>query len=202
MLGFETRSPRSNICFESQNIRFTVMENPEFVLRLERTFDGATMAVVARRLGIPHATVRNYYKEGRLPAPDVLIKIADVTGVSLNWLLLGRGEMFAGDLPSVDLGRLLEARIGEIVDRRLAAISIPLDDLGSIDTPPDFDVEAAVKRYSDPQTIMNEWFLYEGREVPLDYGVVFFRGWTTFTEDEKVAAIRDAKRVLDRSINH
>ncbi|MBK9529236.1 MAG: helix-turn-helix domain-containing protein [Acidobacteria bacterium] len=177
------------------------MDNPDFVLRLIRTFDGATMAVVARRLGIPHATVRNYYKEGRLPAPDVLIKIANVTGVSLNWLLLGRGEMFAGELPPLDLGRLLEGKIGEIVDRRLAAISIPVDELGAIDTLPEFDVESAVRRYHDPQTVLNEWFTYEGRNIPHDYGVVFFRGWGSFTEEEKIAAIRDAKRVLDRSLD-
>lgn len=177
------------------------MENTEFVKRLAMTFDGATMAVVARRLGIPHATVRNYYKEGRLPAPEVLIKIANVTGVSLNWLLLGRGEMYAGELPPLDLGRFIEAKIGEIVDRRLAAINIPVDELGSIDTPPEFDIETAVTIYSDPQTIMNEWFIYEGREVPADYGVVFFRGWESFTEDEKIAAVRDAKRVLDRTLD-
>lgn len=177
------------------------MENPDFVLRLDQTFDGATMAVVARRLGIPHATVRNYYKEGRLPAPDVLIKIANVTGVSLNWLLLGRGEMFAGELPPLDLGRLLETKIGEIVDRRLAALTIAVDELGSIDTPPEFDIESAVRLYNDPQTIMNEWFIYEGRDVPSDYGVVFFRGWESFSEEERIAAIRDAKRVLDRSLD-
>ena len=94
------------------------MENRDFVERLNKIFEGATMAVVAKRLGIPHATVRNYY-HGRLPAPEVLIKIAATTGVSLNWLLLGRGEMFAGETGPVGLGRFLELKIGEIIDRKL-----------------------------------------------------------------------------------
>ncbi|MBK6724806.1 MAG: helix-turn-helix domain-containing protein [Acidobacteria bacterium] len=136
--------------------------------------------------------MRNYYKEGRLPAPDVLIKIANVTGVSLNWLLLGRGEMFAGELPPLDLGRLLEGKIGEIVDRRLAAISIPVDELGAIDTLPEFDVESAVRRYHDPQTVLNEWFTYEGRNIPHDYGVVFFRGWGH--SPKKKRSLRSAMR--------
>src|SRR5436189_3553843 len=94
--------------------------NRDFIERLDRTFDNATMAEVARRLKIPHATVRNYYKEGRLPAPDVLIKIAGETGVSLNWLLTGLGDMYAGQSPPVGLGRFIEQKIGEMIDERLA----------------------------------------------------------------------------------
>jgi transcriptional regulator with XRE-family HTH domain len=178
------------------------MDNLDFVERLGRTFDGATMAVVARRLGIPHATVRNYFKEGRFPAPEVLMKIAVETGISLNWLLLGRGEMYATDTAPIELGRFLEAKISEMIDRKLAAINMQIDELGSIDVAPEFDVERAVTRYRDPQTIMNEWFMYEGRTVPSDYGIVFFRGWEAFTVAEKADALRDAKRVLDRSLNH
>ncbi|MFZ1700805.1 MAG: helix-turn-helix domain-containing protein [Pyrinomonadaceae bacterium] len=174
--------------------------NEDFVRRLDRAFEGATMAVVARRLGIPHATVRNYY-QGRLPAPDVLIKIAGVTGVSLNWLLMGRGEMYVGDTEPIGLGRFIEAKIGEMIDRRLANLNGDVEDLGSIDVLEEFDIDASVLRLGDPQAIMNEWFAYEDRPAPSDYGIVFFRGWETFSHEQKVEAIRDAKRVLDRSLN-
>jgi transcriptional regulator with XRE-family HTH domain len=51
------------------------------------------MADIARRIGsYRHATIRNYF-QGRLPAPEVLIKIANETNVSLNWLLTGDGEI-------------------------------------------------------------------------------------------------------------
>jgi transcriptional regulator with XRE-family HTH domain len=173
------------------------MENPDFVKRLNRIFEGATMAVVAKRLGIPHATVRNYY-HGRLPAPEVLIKIAATTGVSLNWLLLGRGEMFVGETGPVGLGRFIEHKIREIIDERLDERLRPqIQEVHGIDMAEDFDTDAAIERTNDPQRVMREWFAHEGREYPQDYGVVFFRGWKAFTKAEKIAAVRDAKKVLD-----
>jgi len=174
------------------------MENKDFVERLGKTFEGATMAVVAKRLGIPHATVRNYY-HGRLPAPEVLMKIAATTGVSLNWLLLGRGEMFSGDTGPVGLGRFLELKIGEMIDRKLNARDAPqIQQLRGADVAEDFDIESAVAESDDPQSVMQRWFAHEGREYPTDYGVVFFRGWRSFSKEEKVAAVRDAKKVLDQ----
>lgn len=172
--------------------------NDDFILRLRRTFDNESMAVVARRLGIPHATVRNYY-QGRLPAPEVLIKIAAETGVSLNWLLMGRGEMFAGDMGPIGLGKFIEAKISEMVDRKLSGMN-EVAELGDIDLRAEFDVEAALLRLGDAQAVMEEWFRHDGRECPQDYGVVFFRGWETFSHEDKIAAIRDAKRVLERSL--
>lgn len=149
------------------------------------------MATVAKRLGVPHATVRNYYM-GRLPAPDVLIKIALETNVSLNWLLAGQGDMYAGKMPPIGIGRFLEAKIGEIVDRKLAAMR---------GEAPDFDIADAVRRLNNPDAIMKEWFDFERRTYPSDFGVVFFKGWETFDDDDKIAAIADAKRVLDRSLS-
>lgn len=174
--------------------------NDEFRLRLNKVFDNATMAEIARQLNLPHATVRNYF-QGRLPATEVLIKIANETGVSLNWLLLGKGEMYAGDVPPITIGRFLEERIGEIVDRKLAGLgAMPVDELGNIDLLPAFDLEAALLKWDDPQRVMNEWLRHEGRDFPSDYGVVFFRGWESFSHDEKIEALRDAKKVLDRSV--
>jgi len=174
-----------------------VMVNKDFVLRLDRTFEHEMMSDVARRLGIPHATVRNYY-QGRLPAPEVLIKIANVTNVSLNWLLTGKGDMYGNQKPAVGLGRFIEDKVIEIVDKRLAALGHgAVQDLGSVDA---FDVETAIVSYDDPIRVMNDWFAHEGRESVTDFGVLFFNGWESFTRDEKIAAINDAKRVIDRSI--
>ncbi len=174
------------------------MENSDFVDRLNRAFEGATMAVVAKRLGIPHATVRNYY-HGRLPAPEVLIKMAATTGISLNWLLLGRGEMFSGETGPIGLGRFLELKIDEIIDRRLdERLSPQIQHLSGADLTDDFDIEAVVVESDDPQVVMRRWFAHEGRDYPSDYGVVFFRGWRSFSQNEKIAAVKDAKKLLDR----
>ena len=130
-----------------------------------------------------------------------MVKIAGETNVSLNWLLAGTGDMYVGRGPKEGLGRFIENRIGEIVDERLASIGVTgITELGPVDTRADFDVESAVARLDDPQGVMNEWFIYEGREYPADYGIVFFRGWESFSLALKAAAIRDAKRVLDRSL--
>jgi transcriptional regulator with XRE-family HTH domain len=170
--------------------------NDDFVERLGKAFGGQTVAKVAARLKVPHATVRNYFL-GRLPSPDVLIKIAKETGVSLNWLLMGGGTMYADVRSQVSFDQLIDERIGEFIDRRLGEIS-------AAQAPEEsrvFDVEAAVKRLNDPQRVMNEWFSFEGREYPSDYGVVFFRGWESFSPEDKIAAVHDAKRVLDRSLS-
>jgi|SRR5215203_4270887 len=170
----------------------------EFSERLGEAFDKATMAVIARRLGVPHATVRNYFG-GRMPSPEVLIKIARETNVSLNWLLTGTGEKFVRYDRAVDLGAVLERKIEQIVDAKLA------ERLGTtVPKPrpavPEFDVEGAVRRLNDPQRVMSEWFAFEGREYPQDFGVVFFQGWESFSEGEKLDAVRDARKVLDRTL--
>jgi transcriptional regulator with XRE-family HTH domain len=99
------------------------MENQEYVERLQQVFGNASMADVARRLGVPHATVQNYYKKGRLPATDVLVRIAEATKVSLNWLLIGQGDMYAGQAPPIGLGEFVESKIEEIIDRRIAKLN-------------------------------------------------------------------------------
>jgi transcriptional regulator with XRE-family HTH domain len=172
----------------------------KFQDRLKQVFDNASMAEIARRLELPHATVRNYF-QGRMPAPDVLIKIANETNVSLNWLLTGKGELFAGGAPPLrDLDNIFEKRIEEMIDRKLAERLIDVEDLGEVDARPEFDAAAAIRKYNDPRLVMNEWFLHEGRKYPEDYGVVFFQGWETYTDDEKLDAVKDAKKVLDRTL--
>ena len=177
------------------------MINQEFRSRLQKVFNYASMAQVARQLGIPHATVRNYFKEGRLPATEVLIKIADVTGVSINWLLLGQGEMYAGQLPPIGIGRFLEEKIVEIVDKRFAehGLGAPARAAGA-EVLDDFDVAAALGRYDDPQKVMSDWLSYEGRVFPTDFGVACFGGWESFSIEEKIEALMDARKVLDRNL--
>ncbi|KXK00133.1 MAG: Bacteriophage CI repressor helix-turn-helix domain protein [Acidobacteria bacterium OLB17] len=167
-----------------------------FSSRLKKVFEFATMSEVGKRLNVPHATVRNYF-HGRLPAPDILIKIANETGVSLTWLLTGKGEMYTSGIGTKNFGQALEALICEIVDRRIAELE--KSKRRPARNVPVFDIDVAVGRYNDPKLILNEWYEFDGERPPKDFGVVFFRGWETFTSEEKVDAIRDARRVLDRA---
>jgi transcriptional regulator with XRE-family HTH domain len=173
------------------------MKNADYVDRLNKAFADASMAEVARRLGVPHATVQNYYRKGRMPATEVLIKIAEVTNVSLNWLLRGTGDMYAVHRPPIGLGEFIEEKIGEMIEEQLAAAGKPVPAAGA----DDFNIEEAVLRLDDPADVMRQWLQYEGREYPEDYGIVFFRGWESFSPEEKIDAVRDAKRVLDRSLS-
>ncbi len=45
----------------------------------------------ARKLGLAASTY-DYYENGRVPPADVLVRIADETGVDLRWLLTGRSD--------------------------------------------------------------------------------------------------------------
>jgi transcriptional regulator with XRE-family HTH domain len=172
----------------------------EFSKRLQEAFGFATMAAVAKRLGIPHATVRNYYN-GRLPAPEVLIKIANETNVSLNWLLAGTGDMYAGEPKRIDIDDIIDKRIQRAIEQKFASRSgAAIQELGAVDMPPAFDIEAALRRSADPHAVMKDWFKHEGRQYPKDLGIMFFQGWESYTEREKIEAIRDAKNVLDRTL--
>lgn len=171
-----------------------------FAERLRQAFDNASMAEIARRIDVPHATIRNYF-HGRMPAPEVLIKIAEHSGVSLNWLLTGVGPMYFSAERRLDLDEVIEKRITEVVERILMERGISIvEELGAIDEPPAFNVDAAIARHGDPHAVMSEWFEYEGREYPRDFGLVFFSGWESFTPAERLDAIHDAKKVLDRTL--
>lgn len=173
----------------------------EFTDRLKRAFGYGTMADIARQLGVPHATIRNYF-QGRLPAPEVLIKIANETNVSLNWLLAGKGEMYVSGA-TADIGRLIDERIDELIARKLSQnTDAAVQELGGFDARKPFDIESAVRRYGDPERIMSEWFHHDGRDYPADFGIVFFQGWESYTPDERVEAVRDAKKVLDRTLRN
>ena len=124
--------------------------DPLFASRLSEAFEFATMADVARRIGVPHATIRNYF-QGRMPAPEVLIKIANETNVSLNWLLTGTGEMYLSGREPINFDKMIERKIEEMLNRRLAPASGEVQNLGQIDAPPPFDVDASVAKFDDPQ---------------------------------------------------
>jgi transcriptional regulator with XRE-family HTH domain len=170
-----------------------------FSIRLSEAFEFATMADIARRIGVPHATIRNYF-QGRLPAPEVLIKIANETNVSLNWLLTGKGEMYISGREPINFDKMIDRRIEQILEQKLAPAAPVVQNLGEIDAPPSFDIEAAIRQFNDPNRVMNEWFKHEGRRPPKDFGVIFFQGWETYSPEEKAEAVKDAKKVLDRAL--
>lgn len=101
-----------------------------------------------------------------------------------------------------DLAFRRAEKVAEIVGRATDLLEddeIPVHNLGTAD---EFDLSVALERDDNPQAVMSEWFAFEKRErdYPEDYGVVFFQGWETFSVAEKIEALQDAKRLLDRSL--
>lgn len=78
------------------SLRFSADEQQlmreEFALRLKIAFDNASNAEIARRLKTTDATVKMYTDAMRLPVYEILVEIARVTGINLNWLMTGRGS--------------------------------------------------------------------------------------------------------------
>ncbi len=65
----------------------------DFSKRLLEAFNDIP-AGIARKLKTNNATVMPYVKGERLPIAEMLIEIHNQTGVSLNWLLMGKGRKF------------------------------------------------------------------------------------------------------------
>lgn len=55
--------------------------------------DDLSQNEVGKRLGVSGPMVSNYRNGRKLPAMDTACSICKKTGVSLEWLMLGRGEM-------------------------------------------------------------------------------------------------------------
>lgn len=97
------------------------------------TFGPRGRARFARALGVSPSTY-NYYERGRIPPMPILLKVSDVSGVDLRWLLTGRlsTEQPAG-ARSPEHAKIL-ARMSALLPQRTeaaAALSALLDLLES-----------------------------------------------------------------------
>jgi hypothetical protein len=64
----------------------------DFVLRLMQVCGTTGIADTARAIGVSYQTFKNYMPPiNRLPAPIVLLRIAQRTNTSIHWLLTGKG---------------------------------------------------------------------------------------------------------------
>jgi len=86
--------------------------NVGFGERLKDAFEYAPIGDIAQQLKLTYHAVRNY-TQGRVPAPEVLIQIHDLTGCSIHWLLTGQGpKRIAGSVHPIKKDTL-EVYLGE-----------------------------------------------------------------------------------------
>jgi transcriptional regulator with XRE-family HTH domain len=75
--------------------RFSEQEMAEikkgFAKRLREGFGNASNAEIARRCKTNDTTIKPYADGDRLPIAEMLIQMHRASGVSLDWLLLGKG---------------------------------------------------------------------------------------------------------------
>lgn len=70
------------------------MDKPTFIERLRLLIGDEKPFKWAKSVGVDGATFNRVYNGPVIPKADFLEKIATGTGVSLNWLLTGKGPMF------------------------------------------------------------------------------------------------------------
>ena len=60
--------------------------------RIRRIRGKLTQTEFAKILGVYKQNYISRYERGRVPSPDLLIRIADYGKVTLDWMLTGKGE--------------------------------------------------------------------------------------------------------------
>lgn len=73
------------------------MRSDGFLPRLQQLIGDEKPYPWAGRIGLSQATFNRIWKEGVIPKGDSLLLIAEKTGVSIDWLLTGKGEMRRAD---------------------------------------------------------------------------------------------------------
>lgn len=65
----------------------------------------------------------------------------------------------------------------------------------------EFNIERSIEMHDDWSQVLKDWYEYEGGEMPEDVGVSFMGGWRGFTKEQKIDAVKDLKKLLDRTID-
>lgn len=95
-------------------------EDEEIRERIKKAISSKNMKLkqFARESGMAYPSLRDYYSGLRKPGFDAIATLLDFTGVSAEWLLLGRGVMFPDDdSPLANLDTKLLGRIAQEVKR-------------------------------------------------------------------------------------
>ena len=63
-----------------------------------------------------------------------------------------------------------------------------------------FDLEYVIDEHEEWQDVLEEWYRWEGREMPADLGARFMRGWRGMSKQEKIEALTDLKELVDKTV--
>lgn len=74
------------------------MEKTSFGDRFKIAFGNAKYAIIAEKIGVSEAAVKNYVA-GRVPDAEKLVQISKLTNCNLHWLLTGDGPKNLSEQP-------------------------------------------------------------------------------------------------------
>jgi len=147
-----------------------------------------SVAEIARHLEVPHATVRNYFNE-RLPATEILIKLANQTGVSLTWLLIEKGPERVKDLGGPTPGNLTELRARDERANQLSVEPAALEELKNL---------IAVDMAQMHEEIANDWRHRALRETDSELGAsqsMLLRSFLSLPPEGRATLVRLAQEM-------
>lgn len=101
--------------------------------RLRESFTDSGLPEIAKMLGVNYHTLRNWAKERNDIPRATLIKIADSTNISLNWLLTGRGEKYSNPQQRIGLEEMFEVRMREIARDEVKSVLAARDEIGPLE---------------------------------------------------------------------
>jgi hypothetical protein len=93
--------------------------------RLHYAAGAGSYQAVAEKLGLEYAATRRYILDERLPPLHIILKISDVTGCSLHWLLTGRGDWRPKTPDGEIMGKLSPAENSAVRKLMSADLDLP-----------------------------------------------------------------------------
>lgn len=162
-----------------------------FGTRLKLAFGNATNKVIGEKIGVAENTV-GFYVRGRIPDAEILIKIANVTNRSIDWLLTGAEKEPKQPDPLIN-ERALRSMVRRIIQEEIQG-RVRIQDLGSVDA---FDLDAAIGRGESDDEILSGWYRSEGRQLPDGFLGVLPKLEPPITGEKRRALLKDLKKMLD-----
>lgn len=82
----------------SFSLGFQLEDKSELGNRIKEVVAGDHVKAFSRRCGIPESSIRSYILNQKRPGADALLTISFATGVTIDWLVTGRGIKYVKDL--------------------------------------------------------------------------------------------------------
>ena len=101
------------------------VEEMDIRLRIKQAIESKGMKIkqFSRESGMAYPSLRDYHGGKRKPGFDALAEIVAFTGVSADWVLLGKGQMFTDEPPP--FAPVDERLMAQIAQRVVLAFSAP-----------------------------------------------------------------------------